>query len=172
MNLLSGMSSAPAPGAPSTTGPGAGNPVAGPAQQAPPPGGAMGGPAPSPLAMNAPMLGPPPRPPTPQEMRTARAHIDAIIEGLTGLVTKPRGELTKKDVFDAASEMIAKGAFPTPESKQGLIGELARIPDDEMGMRKALGALLMQSAMVEQRLGQVEQMHMPQAPMGAANGGI
>lgn len=169
MNLLSATSNAPAPSAPSATGPGMGNPVANPAQQpSAQMGGGMGGGMPPPPAAAAAMPGPPPKPPTPQELRTARAHIDAIVAGLTGLVTKPRGELHKKDVFDAASEMIAKGAFPTPESKQQLIGELAQMPDDEMGIRKALGGLLMQAATVEQGLGHVERSMAPPS-MGAPN---
>lgn len=120
---------------------------------------------------------PPPRPPaaaaaggkipSSQEMKAARAHIDAIVSGLKGLVTRPKGDLTKKDVFDAASEMIAKGAFPTAESKQGLIGELANLPDDEMGLRKALGGLLMQTSATSDHLG-VAEAHI--ARMGGQNG--
>lgn len=169
MNLLSATSNAPAPQAASATGPGMGNPMTSPEPQTAA-GGMMGGggpPAP-PVAAAAP-AGPPP---TPQQLRTARAHIDAIVHGLTGLVTKPRGELHKKDVFDAASEMIAKGAFPTSESKQQLIGELARLPDDEPGIRKALGGLLMQASAVERGLGQAEQSLAPPAAGGLPNGGI
>lgn len=154
MNLLGGISSAPAPQAPSATGPGMGNPMMGPEPQGAPPPQQMGAPNMAPPSVQGP-------PPTPAQLRTARAHIDAIVHGLTGLVTKPRGELHKKDVFDAASEMIAKGAFPTPESKQQLIGELAKMPDDEIGIRKALGSLLMQAATVEHGLTQAEQTHMP-----------
>lgn len=91
-------------------------------------------------------------PPNPEQIKTARTHVGAIVDGLTGVLGKAKGELTKKDVFDAASEMIAHGAFPTPESKQALIGELAKLPDDEADLRKALGALLLQSADVKHRI--------------------
>ena len=65
------------------------------------------------------------------------------MDGLIALVSKPKGDLTKKDVFDEASTMIAKGAFPTPESKQQLITALANLPDDEMDIRKFLGKQLL-----------------------------
>lgn len=55
----------------------------------------------------------------------------------------PKGELTKKDVFDEASEMIAHGAFPGPEEKQHLITGLAKLPNDEEGIRKVLGKQLL-----------------------------
>jgi hypothetical protein len=93
-----------------------------------------------------------PPPPTPEIVNQARTHIGAIVDGLTDVLGKPKGELTKKDVFDAASEMIARGAFPTPESRQSLIAELAKLPDDEPDLRKALGALLMQTADVKHRV--------------------
>ncbi len=106
-----------------------------------------------PVAPPGPANGIPPQmppPPSPEEIKTLRQHVGAVVDGLRSLAAKPRGDLTKKDVFDAASEMIAKGAFPTPEAKQGLIGELAKLPDDEADLRKAIGGLLLQTSATQQ----------------------
>lgn len=81
--------------------------------------------------------------PQPDEIAGGHRALEATMDGLIKLVGKPKGELTKKDVFDEASVMIAHGAFATPEAKQQLIGELANLPDDEDGIRKALGKQLL-----------------------------
>lgn len=132
----------------------------------PPAAGGQMMPPQAPNAMGAPPGGGggpslPAPPPTPDMINTARTHIGAIVSGLTGVLAKPRGELTKKDVFDAASEMIARGAFPTPESKQMLISELANLPDDEPDLRRALGTLLLQTADMKHR---IHAMHGPGEP--------
>lgn len=95
-----------------------------------------------PNAMQAPQA-PPPAMPSPEDIAAARQHAGVIVHSLEKLVSKPRGDLTKKDVYDAASDMIANGAFPTAEMKQGLIVHLAGLPDDELSMRKALGQFLL-----------------------------
>ena len=145
MNNL--ISQAPAPVAANG---GMGTPAPIEAPQMPP--GAMQGP---PGGMPP---GPPQPPPTPEQLKTARTHIGAIVNGLRDLVNKPRGDLTKKDVFDAAADMISKGAFPTPESKQDLIVHLANLPDDERGLRTAIGGLLLQTGGVQDA---IHQMHGP-----------
>ncbi len=89
---------------------------------------------------------PPPSPVSPDQIKAAHTHVGAVIDGLISLANRPKGELTKKDVFDAASTMIARGAFPTPESKQDLITKLAAMPDDETGIRNAVGGFLMDVA--------------------------
>lgn len=99
---------------------------------------------------------PPPAPPDPVQIKAFRAHLEPVVKGLGELVSRPRGDLTKKDAFDAVSTMIAKGAFPTDQSKQGLIAALAKLPDDELGLRKALGGMLLQASATEQQLGQIE----------------
>lgn len=97
-----------------------------------------GGPAGAPAA--------PAKPPTAEQIAQARAHITPVVDGLMHLLAKPPGKLDKKAVFDAASTMISRGAFPTPESKQDLIGTLAKMPDDDLQLRKVLGELLVQTA--------------------------
>jgi hypothetical protein len=84
-------------------------------------------------------------PPSAEDIKGAHTHLKVMIADLMKLVEKPRGTLTKKDVFDAASDMIAKGAFQTPQAKQMLIAELANMPDDEPDIRKALGGFLLQA---------------------------
>ena len=127
--------------------PGAQTLVQGP-QGAPPPSPGQGAIIP-PNAMMAPQgapaapQAPPGPPPTKAQIDEARKHSNAIVGGLMALTSKPRGELTKDDVFKEASDMISKGAFPTPSSRQALIVELANLPDDESGLRKALGAHLL-----------------------------
>ena len=81
-----------------------------------------------------------------EEISKGHQSVDAVMDGLINLVSKPKGELTKKDVFDSSSDMIAKGAFPTPEAKQALIGELANLPDDEECIRKVLSDHLLATA--------------------------
>lgn len=80
---------------------------------------------------------------SPEEIQKGHQSVDAVMDGLISLVSKPKGELTKKDVFDTSSDMIAKGAFPTPEAKQQLIGELANLPDDDASIRKVLSEHLL-----------------------------
>lgn len=94
---------------------------------------------------------PPGPPPSKAQIDEARQHVGAIVNGLLSLVKKPRGDLTKKDVYDAASTMIAEGAFPTPASKQELVVHLANLPDDEAGIRKFVGQFLLQTAQVQEQ---------------------
>lgn len=86
--------------------------------------------------------------PSPQEKGLVKQRTGAVLDGLLALVAKPRGELTKKAVFDQAADMIARGAFPTPEAKQGLIVKLANLPDDEQQLRQALGQMALQIASI------------------------
>lgn len=85
-------------------------------------------------------------PPSQEDIMGGHKAIEAAMNGLIGLVSRPNGDLSKKDVFDAASEMIANGAFPTPESKQQLIGGLSKLPEDEAGIRKELGTMLLHTS--------------------------
>lgn len=84
--------------------------------------------------------------PSQEDIDKGHRAVEAVMDGLINLVSKPKGDLTKKDVFNESSNMIAHGAFPTPEAKQGLIGELANLPDDEDGIRKILGQHLLSTA--------------------------
>lgn len=94
----------------------------------------------------------PPAPPSKAAVDEARKHSDVMVTDLAKLTAKPKGELTKKDVFEAASDMIAKGAFPTPASRQSLVVELAKLPDDEPELRKALGMILLQASANREQL--------------------
>ena len=120
-----------------------------------PPGGtpaggmAPGGMMPPPNAMMAPQAAPAPAP-SPAEIAEARKHLGAIMDALTSVASKPRGDLTKKDVFDAAAEMIAKGGFPTATSRQSLIVTLANMPDDEPALRKEIGRMMLRVAQVRE----------------------
>lgn len=80
---------------------------------------------------------------TPQQIAEANNHLQVVMKALMGLVAQPQGSLTKKSVFSAAGEMIAEGAFRTPEAKQQLVAQLAELPDDEASIRKAIGAQLL-----------------------------
>lgn len=82
-------------------------------------------------------------PPTDDEIAGGHQAVEATMDGLIRLVGMQPGTLTKKAVFDEASTMIADGAFPTPESKQQLIGELAKLPNDEQDIRKMLSQFLL-----------------------------
>ena len=140
------------------------------AMMTPPQGAPAVTPGPGPNAMTG--VPQPPAAPAPvskEQIDQARKHADAMVDGLLGLTTKPRGSLTKQDVFEAASDMIAKGAFPSPSSKQALISELANMPDDEPGMRKVLGDFLLQ---VSANRAQLLKMHGPGDMGGPPNAGI
>lgn len=94
--------------------------------------------------------GGPPQPqqpmPTPEEVAVAKAHLSLMVSDISKLVERPTGSLTKKDVFSAASDMLAKGAFSTPAEKVSLIKEMAAMPDDDAGIRKVLGTHLLRAA--------------------------
>lgn len=118
---------------------------------------------------------------TPNSEDIANGHkaVDATMDGLIKLVSTPKGDLTKKDVFDSVSEMIAKGAFSTPESRQQVIGELANLPSDEEGIRKELGKYLLQVATFRNHMhgafgppqpttSPLQQQISPQVPMNGA----
>ena len=125
-------------------------------------------------SFNMPSAGPiqaPPGPaPQPEEIAGGHRALEATMDGLIKLVGKPQGELTKKDVFEEASTMISHGAFPTPEGKQQLIAELAKLPNDEASIRKALGQQLLQLSMLRNHFhtafGPPQPTGIPQAPQG------
>lgn len=77
-----------------------------------------------------------------KQLAEAQKHVQTVLSGLNKLAQLPRGELTKKSVFDSVSTMLAKGAFPTPESKQALIVHLSGLPDDEIALRQMVGKLI------------------------------
>lgn len=120
------------------------------------------------LLMGAPVpdAGPPAAPPQrpqidPEQIAAARAHMGVVMEGLLGLAAKPEGSLSKRDLFNAAGEMIAQGAFSTPEAKQQLVAQLAQIPDDEASIRKAIGGQLMQLGETAARMAELFPMEPP-----------
>lgn len=114
------------------------------------PMGAPQGPVPPQMgnAFGGPPQGAPEAAPAPsaEDIGQARQHIGAIMDGLLSLSSLPKGQLTKKKVFDGASDMIAKGAFPTPEARQALIAKLADMPNDEPDIRSMIGQLLLEVA--------------------------
>ena len=105
--------------------------------------------------------------PQPDEIAGGHRALEATMDGLIKLVGKPQGELTKKDVFEEASTMISHGAFPAPEGKQQLIAELAKLPDDEASIRKALGQQLLQLSMLR---GHLHTAFGPPQPQGIPQG--
>jgi hypothetical protein len=106
--------------------------------------------APEGAPMGAPPPGPqgPPQPAQidPAQLADARAHSAAMMQHLMALVAKPKGSLSKQDVFNAAADMIADGAFSTPQAKQQLVAEIAQMPDDESAIRQAIGGHLLKIA--------------------------
>ncbi len=100
----------------------------------------MGGPVPTAEPQAAP---PQAQMPNPEQIAAARSHMSVVMDGLLSLTAKPEGALTKRDLYNAAGEMIAQGAFSTPEAKQQLVAQLAGIPDDEASIRKAIGGQLL-----------------------------
>lgn len=105
--------------------------------------------------MAAPQEAPAATPPTAEQVTEARQHLGAIVAALSKVASKPRGHLTKKDVYDAASDMIAEGGFPTAQSKQDLVVQLAKMPDDEPGIRSAIGRMLLRVTAVRSQFHQV-----------------
>lgn len=91
-------------------------------------------------------------PPSPEELGQARADVKAMTAGLMSLAAKPKGSLSKQDVYNAAADMIGQGAFSTPQAKQGLVAELAQMPDDETAIRQIIGQHLMFLAHAQDRI--------------------
>lgn len=122
------------------------------------------------LAPNpAPM--PPPQP-TPKEIADTHNNFEQMMGSLLSLTSRPEGKLSKKDVYSATADLMAKGMFPTPQAKAAVIGEIAKLPEDEAGIRQALGAHLMSLGDMHQQVGQVYPKPMapaapaaPQAPV-------
>lgn len=150
-------------------------------QGGPPGGGGMpGGMMPPQNALMAQGAPPAPAPPpSPEQVAEARKHLGAIMGALTKVAATPRGDLTKKDVFDAAAEMIARGGFPTAASRQSLIVTLANMPDDEPDLRKAIGRMMLRVAQVSDAFrgvhGAGESAPLSASPpqaMGAPNAGV
>lgn len=100
--------------------------------------------------------GPPQPQASPAQIADARAHMGVMVQGLLGLAAQPRGSLTKQTVFDAMGDMIAKGAFSTPQAKQQLVAEMAQMPNDEAAIRQIIGQHLLRLSGVRD---QFHQMH-------------
>lgn len=92
--------------------------------------------------------------PDPAQIADARAHMGVMMKGLLGLAAMPPGSLTKQAVFNAMGEMIANGAFSTPQSKQQLVAEMAQMPDDESAIRRTIGQHLLQMSQMRQQFHQ------------------
>lgn len=82
----------------------------------------------------------------PAQLLDARNHMGVMMRSLLALTAKPKGSLSKQDVFNSAADMIADGAFSTPMAKQQLVAEIAQMPDDESAIRQAIGGHLLKLA--------------------------
>jgi hypothetical protein len=89
--------------------------------------------------------------PTPQEVAQHRGELAVVLKGLVSLAHKPTGSLSKRDVFDAVGDMIAEGAFSTPQAKQQIIAQLAELPDNEAVIRQAIGTRIAAAADLRDR---------------------
>jgi len=105
-------------------------------------------------AAPAPLAQPAPQAPDPAQLADARTHVAAMLKGLSGLAAKPPGSLSKRDVFNAAADMIAEGAFSTPQAKQQLVAEIAQMPDDESAIRQAIGGHILRLSATRQAIHQ------------------
>ena len=83
-------------------------------------------------------------------------------------------------MFDAAAEMISRGGFPTPESRQSLIVTLAGMPEDEPSLRKEVGRMRLRVAQARDAFHPVHGTDQPSPmaqpgpamPPGAPNAGV
>lgn len=116
----------------------------------------QGGQPMAPQGAPGPMPGAPPaqQPPSAEQIAGARQHMQVVAAGLMDLAKKPKGSLSKRDVFNAIGEMIAQGAFSTPEAKQQLVAKLAEMPDDETAIRQIIGSQLLQMATMTEQMDQ------------------
>lgn len=73
-----------------------------------------------------------------------------VMKSLSDVAAKPPGAISKRDLFNAAADMIAGGAFSTPQSKQQLVAELTQVPDDETAIRQMVGSHLLRLAQVRE----------------------
>lgn len=81
-----------------------------------------------------------------QDAAGAHSTLKAVMDGLMSVATKPKGALSKQDVFNAVAEMIANGAFSTPQEKQAIVAQLAQMPDEEGAIRQMVGQKLLRVA--------------------------
>lgn len=126
-----------------------GNPLLAAPQQAPPqqpgqpPQGAPAGPAFTATGGGA---------TTPDMIAKAHSYADNVVEELTGLLSKPPGQLSKQDVFQGAASLLGKGLFNDPQSRMSLVTSLTQLPDDETALRKILGGQLLQTVGLKRKL--------------------
>jgi hypothetical protein len=87
-----------------------------------------------------------------EQLQQAHQHLGIVTKTILGLIGKPKGQLTKKDVQRGAADMIAEGAFPESSGRQQLIMDMAKLPDDEAALRQYLGQHLMGFASAQQAI--------------------
>lgn len=91
---------------------------------------------------------------SPEQIADARNHMKVVSMGLADLAERPQGSLSKRDVFNALGEMIAQGAFSTPQAKQQLVAQMAQVPDDERAIRQMIGQHLLQMGVMQDHFAQ------------------
>jgi hypothetical protein len=90
--------------------------------------------------------------PSAEEIAQSRKDVANLTKHLMALAAMPKGSLSKEAVYNAAADMIADGAFGTPQAKQGLVAELAQLPDSEPAIRAVIGQHLMFLAHAQDRI--------------------
>jgi len=91
-------------------------------------------------------------PPSPEELAAMHGSLGVIAKGLMDLASKPKGSLSKQDLYNSVADMIAGGAFSTPQEKQAIVAQLAQAPDNEAALRQLVGQKLLRVAQVHEAM--------------------
>ncbi len=91
----------------------------------------------NPLMPNEPEAAPASPQHSPEDISKSHDILDHYFNALVGLAGKP--ELTKKDIFGAAADLLGKGAFSAPEQQAAMMKQMMALPDDEQGLRAFVG---------------------------------
>lgn len=80
------------------------------------------------------------------------SHANSFLDALQGLSSIPRGQLSKDDVFKAVAGLMGKGLFADPKAQQGLVMQLAQLPDDENVLRQIIGNEMLHTATMQNHI--------------------
>lgn len=85
-----------------------------------------------------------------EEVDGHRNTLGVIHDALFELAQKPKGSLSKQDLYNAVADMIAGGAFSGKGEKEAIVAQLAQMPDDEAAIRQVVGQKLLRLASVRE----------------------
>lgn len=80
------------------------------------------------------------------ELDKAEEHLNLLMKHLTGLSGRAKGDLKREHFLTVITHMLEAGAFGDEKAKRHLVSEIAKLPSDEEGIRKVIGAHIVATA--------------------------